>query len=104
MISVYINYPNKQITIHEKSICNFIQRAQKPNQRKIEININNCEGPLNDFFNKRIEFQSIPELNDIWLEIDFADKEFEIHLVEYIRRILVKHYSPFADSIVKIHC
>jgi hypothetical protein len=103
-MNVYINYPNRQITIHSMPTCNCIQRSQKPNQRKLEIYVNNCEMPLNDFFGNRIKFESNSDFNDLWLVIDFADRDFEICLVQYLRRLIISHYPSFAGSEIKFHC
>jgi len=43
----------------------------KQGQRICRINITNIRHELQKFKDKQYRFQSTPDLNDMWLEIDF---------------------------------
>ena len=79
-------------------------KQNKANQRIIRINVNNASTELNNFINKIYTFGSTPNDNDMWLEIDFGDLLFEMSLLEYIRKIIAKHYTPFNSINIQLHC
>lgn len=50
------------------------------------------------------QFSSRAGLNDMWLEIDFNDSEFEMAVIRYIHHLLGRYYKPFQASQIEIHC
>jgi hypothetical protein len=36
--------------------------------------------------------------NDLWLELDFDDHEFELQIGHYLQRILGQRYRPLRDA------
>jgi hypothetical protein len=104
MIKVLINYPNPHIAIHANFNCGYIQCQNKSNQRYIIINPETISIELQNFLNKFYDFGATPENNDMWLEIDFQDRDFELSMVNFIHRIISKNYSPFSKITPKIHC
>ena len=56
------------------------------------------------FQDKQYEFASKAGWNDLWLEIDLQDEEFEDAVAHYVQRLLGAHYKPFADAPVTVHC
>jgi hypothetical protein len=104
MIKAYVNYPNPHITVHQDLSCEEIQKMNKPDQRYVRINIATISVELEMFDNKEYIFAAHPGANDMWLEIDFSDSEFENAVLEYIRRSIGRHYSPFSRVVVESHC
>ena len=104
MLSVYLNYPMSRVSIHRDPGCEFIRIRRKPNQRIRRIDMANSSEEVRKFRDKQRSFQSTPEFNDMWLEIDFGDQEFEEAIARYVHRLLSRYHKPFADSSVSIHC
>jgi hypothetical protein len=104
MLSVYLNYPMSRVSIHRDPDCGFIRVNRKPNQRIRRIDMANISEELRKFRDRQYPFQSTPEFNDMWLEIDFGDQEFEVAVARYVHRLLSEYHKPFADSSVSIHC
>ncbi len=103
-LKIYINYPNPHITCHGSLDCVDIQKMDKPGQRHIEINRRTLSRELEKFAQKEYRFAAQAEFNDLWCTVDFADANFEIAVVEYIRRLLLEHYFPFSRAAIKTHC
>lgn len=40
----------------------------------------------------------------MWLQLDFGDSEFERALVEHIRKLLARRYTPLSRVKVSTHC
>lgn len=104
MVKAYINYPNPHITLHWDSMCSTIGQHRKEGQRNIYLDINTLSPELKRFADKYYRFGSEPLTNDMWLEVDFSDHSFECAVVEYIRKLLAGHYSPFGRTILEEHC
>jgi hypothetical protein len=84
--------------------CGNIQAHNKTNQRYLHINLNTISDELQNFNERKYLFASYQERNDMWIEIDFQDQAFEMAVLEYICRILGKHYHPLANLVPQIHC
>jgi hypothetical protein len=104
MLKVYINYPNCHLTVHGDPDCGYIQAMGKPNQRICRINATSISAELLKFKEGKYQFQSSSALNDMWLEIEFGNKEFELAVTYYIHNLLGRQYRPFVDAQVKEHC
>jgi hypothetical protein len=44
------------------------------------------------------------KVNDMWLEIDIGNLDFERAIVDYVQIVLAQHYFPFANIKVDQHC
>lgn len=104
MLTAYINYPNPHVTIHAALNCGNIQQQHKQDQRVIRLNTATVSTALARFEAKEYRFGADKTTNDMWLYVDFADIEFERAVVEHIRRILTRHYSPFRRVQIDEHC
>ncbi len=104
MIKAYINYPNTHISLHWDVTCSTIEQHQKEGQRTIPLDIDSLSQELKRFAEKYYRFGSDPRNNDMYLEVDFGDPSFERAVVEYIRKLLSKHYSPFSRVVLEDHC
>lgn len=104
MLKAYINYPNPHVTIHVDSKCASVQQQHKKDQRVVRIDVLNLSGELTKFRAKEYVFGAQAERNDMWLHVDFGDDGFERAVVEYIRKLLGSHYTPFVRSKVEVHC
>jgi hypothetical protein len=104
MINVYLNYPNSIATIHQTSDCPRIHQHHTQNQRRLKIDLLTIETVLKTIMDGELEFRSEQGLNDVWLEIDFGDLEFEIAVIKFILRQLGKQYAPFDSLTPDFHC
>lgn len=104
MVKVYFNYPTSRVTAHRNPVCSSIQVMKRPSQRICHINVATFSAELKKFIDKRYRFKSEGGLNDMWIEINFSDDDFEIAIARYILRILAQHYEPFYKSKLKFHC
>src|SRR6266478_4425668 len=96
MLRAYVNYPEPHITLHADSACGNIKQQHKQNQRRVLLEIETLSTELRRFADKEYRFGATPETNDLWLELEFANPEFERSVVEYIHTLLGRHYKPFA--------
>lgn len=103
MIAVYINYPNKRFSIHRNSAVNEKQISEKVNQRVLKINISNLSDYLMKFKQSKYKFESSQKFNDMWLEINFGNINFEVAVAEYILFLLGKRYKPFRETEPEYH-
>lgn len=104
MIKVYVNYPNPIFSIHRDPLCAEVCKRGKPSQRHIRINIDSASTELQRFLNKKHTFSSNAGSNDMWLDIEFDDADFEMSALEYVRRLIGKHYAPLGRAKIKTHC
>ena len=103
MITVYFNYPMKKIKVHCNPSCSSIQKNQKKSQRRISISLQNLSVELQKFGQGKYSFASKAENNDMWVEVNCQDEQFERAILSYIHRLLGKRYKPFADIKLTEH-
>jgi hypothetical protein len=104
MLKAYVNYPNPRLTIHTDLSCGDIQKMKKPGQRQVRIDLISASGELQRFQSKGYPFAANPAGNDMWLEVDFGDADFESAVVGYVQRLIGAHYSPLARIVIDRHC
>ena len=104
MLKVYINYPNPHVTVHSDAECSTIQKQHKQNQRFIRLNVTTISSELKLFETKGYQFGAHRKINDMWCEIDFSDKKYELAVIESIRKLLAEHYKPFKRAEIDKHC
>lgn len=104
MMKVYVNYPDPKFSIHRNSLCPEVDKTGKTGQRHIRIDIDSVSTELRRFANKKHTFSSNSESNDMWLEIEFEDAEFEKSVLKYVRRLIGKHYAPLGKAKLTTHC
>lgn len=90
MLKAYINYPNPHVTLHAEG-CSTIRQHHKPEQRIVELNINTISEEFKKFANGDYCFGANPNTNDMWLAVDFKDRDFEEAIVKYIVNLLKKN-------------
>jgi hypothetical protein len=104
MIYMYLNYPNSRVSIHQDTDSEHIRAQMKPDQRVSRINKANISQELQSFVGGHYQFASTAEVNDMWVEIDFQDRDFELAVAAYVHRLLGKRHKPFARASISIHC
>lgn len=106
MLHVYLYYPDPKISTHSNSECNEIQKMGKSDQRTHPINRDTISEQLRMIHahERPYQFSSYSELNDMWLQVDFQDAEFEEAVVHHIHRLISQHYKPFGRVSVIPHC
>jgi hypothetical protein len=103
MQMAYFNYPNPRIMIHSDPACSEVLKQDKPNPRIIILNPATISTELLKFASKEYHFAANTEGNDLWLDLDFQDPEFESALVRHIQTIIRRFYKPFERVIVEVH-
>ena len=103
MMKAYINYKTPHLTAHYNPNCGCIQSHKKTNQRYFIIDVGSISTELRKFRTKAYCFGSYP-YNDMWLEIDFQDRDFELAVLTFITKCLRQHYTPFRRVEPNIHC
>ena len=76
----------------------------KSGQRRVKIDRTNIATEIQNFGSKKYMFAAEPARNDIWLETEFADTEFETAVISYIHRLLGKQYSRMGRAVLQEHC
>jgi hypothetical protein len=104
MLHVYLNYPNFSANMHHRDDCRSVRPADKPDQRIARINRETLSAELMKFADKDYKFAAFPERNDMWLDIDLEDVEFEEAVAAYILRLVSRHYTPFRGIPLRAHC
>ena len=104
MLQVYINYPNPLISIHGNVACANIKKMGKQAQRQITLNIGTLSAELLKFQQKGHRFASDSLSNDMWLNIDFSDQEFEREVLRYVQGLIGNHYQPLRHIKPQTHC
>jgi len=104
VIRVYINYPNPHITIHSKDDCGFINRTYKSEKRIIDITPQTISDEIIKFRNGDYKFGSTSTINDMWLNIDFGDNDFEKAIVSFIQKLIGRYYGPLRNCQIEEHC
>ena len=104
MMKVYVNYPEPKFSIHRNSLCAEVCKMKKAGQRHILIGIDSVSIELSRFANKKYTFNSNAGSNDMWLDIEFDDADFEMSVLEYVHRLIGKHYAPLGKAKLTTHC
>jgi hypothetical protein len=104
MTFLYLNYPNHRATIHRDAACRSIRAAQKDKPRIARVNSLTLPRELRKFKNKEYIFSTKISENDIWLEIDLQDIEIELAVAKRILEFAGRHYSPFRNLAMRVHC
>ena len=103
MTRAYINYPEPHFGLHVSSSCNEFRKMGKPGQRVVQINPGAISTEFERFATKHYRFAAESGLNDMWLELDFDDSEFEVAVVRHIRYLLGIHYRPLREAEIRAH-
>jgi len=53
---------------------------------------------LLEFAENNHSFASHPEVNDMWLQIDCDDDDFELAVCSFVQRKLAERYTPFRKA------
>lgn len=104
MLHVYLNYPNRRVTVHGNPTCGHIHQARKARQRRVQLEPRTIGSQLRRFIDGTRHFAAEARTNDMWLYINFADDPFEEDLARYIHRLLGKKYKRFGDASFQRHC
>lgn len=104
MLKAYVNYPNPKVSVHGNSSCHQVEKMAKPFQRVVRIDSQSISAQLRGFSEGRYAFAAKQSQNDMWIEADFGDPEFEAAVVDYVHRLIGARYRPLARVEVVRHC
>ena len=98
MTSIYIDYPDPHfaarvgVTAAERFRHGDIQR------RVIRITPQTFSEDVRPFLVREVPFGASSGLNDLYLELDFDNVEFEAAIGKYLQAILGERYRPLATA------
>lgn len=104
MLHVYLNYPNKRVSVHGNRRCGHIHQANKVRQHRVLLEPRTIGSQVRRFIDGTHPFGSDAKKNDMWVYIDFDEDPFEEDLARYIHRLLGNQYKPFRDAPFERHC
>ena len=104
MTKAYINYPEPHVTLHADQRCPEIGKMRKPNQRHAHVNITSFSREVQDLTSKSFRFGADSSINDLWISVDFNDRQFEKAVIDYIHQRLVSRYTPLGRVHPQYHC
>jgi len=104
MLKAYLNYPNPKVSTHRDPTCGAIGKMQKGGQRRVRINPTTLSSEIQGFARKEYRFASDATANDMWIELDFGDAEFERAVLAYIHRLVSRHCTRFGEVSIEHHC
>ncbi len=104
MLLGYINYPRPHMTLHANLSCPEIGKMGKVNQRKLKVTSTSLAQTVSLLSGDSFRLGAASSINDLWLELDFGDSQFEEAVARYLFRVLGLRYTPLADSPIKTHC
>jgi hypothetical protein len=101
MTSVYIDYPTREFCVKEgvRSADRF--KHDKPNRRVVHLTHQNFSSEIRKFTGRQVQFSSTAEYNDLYVDLDFNDTEFEKATCLYIKRLLGERYTPIAEAVLR---
>jgi hypothetical protein len=102
MTKTYINYPVPHIRSYSNSDSAQIGKHNKVDQRHIKIDFGTLSTELNRFSNGYYRFAAKSGLNDMWLEIDLNDSQFEGDVLRFIQRQIGQRYTPLSSDRIQI--
>ena len=104
MLNAYVNCPDPKVSTHHNPSCREIQKNAKPGQRLVRIDATSISAELQRVKVKGYTFAANRARNDMWIEVDFEDADFENAVIAYVHGLMGKHYSPLARVAVETHC
>ena len=104
MLFAYLNYPEPDVVCHGDQTCQEIGKHDKTGQRVVRIGGGSISDELLKFATGEYVFASCPANNDMWIQIDFGDMDFEEAVLRYTLNLVSQRYSRFAGKDVRHHC
>jgi len=104
VLSAYLNYPNKRVSVHGNRRCGHIPQVHQSGQRRVQLEPRTIGSQLRRFIESTHSFAAQAKKNDMWVYIDFLGDPFEEQLVQYIHRLLGTRYKRFRDARLERHC
>ena len=103
MLSLMLNSPAKNVTIHLNPGCKLIQAHHVQGQRVLRINKENLQREYFRCANKEYVFAAKAHLNDMWVLIDLGNEEAEIEAAKMFKKEIGVHYKRIREAVLKIH-
>ena len=104
MLFAYLNYPEPDVVRHGDPTCQEIRKHAKAGQRLVRIGVRSISDELLKFATGQYAFGSRPANNDMWIQIDFGDTDFEEAVLQFTLHLVCQRYSRFAGIDVRRHC
>lgn len=103
MLSMMLNSPAKNVTIHLNPGCRMIRARHVAGQRVLMVNADNLQLEYFRCANKDYRFAATPHLNDMWIIIDLGNEKAEIEAAKIFKKELGVHYKRIREAELKFH-
>ena len=77
---------------------------RKAHQREVAVTRESFASALEQLTGSDFRLGANASVNDVWLAVEFADREFEEGVARYIHRLLGRRYSRLQNTPVDRHC
>ena len=104
MIKAYINYNEPSITIHTNPLCDKANVGPEEQIRHIMLSPDFLSKEHDRFKNNKHHFTDEPNMGDMWLIFDFQDTEFEIALLNYLKKLIGRNNNKIKNCKTREHC
>lgn len=104
MIKAYIDCNDASITVHRNSLCEKANVGPDKKVRHVMLNPDFLSKELDRFRSGKHRFADERYMNDMWIILDFQDKEFEIAVVNHLKKVIGLSHSALKDCRIQEHC
>lgn len=101
MLKVCVNIAQSTLSWHGNPACPDLANAPKP-QQLVRVNVRSISEVFQRFRDKN--YLPGAGADEMWLEIDFGDRQFEGAVFAYVHRLLGKRYAGIASAKILKHC
>lgn len=102
MTSVYIDYPEKKFHVQHGRTASSRFKHEKVNRRVMHLDLANLSDQLKVIVDNEMPFAANEQNNDLWLDIDLGDTEFELSVARFIHFHLGKRYRPIREADFRV--
>ena len=103
-MKAYINYSDPSITAHKFTACDDAKAGPDEKIRHVMLNPESISKELDRFINNKHKFSEETYMNDMWINFDFQDTEFEMALLGYIKKLIGRSYKYLKSCEIQVHC
>ena len=103
-MKAYISYGEEKITVHKFADCELAKVGPDEKIRHVMLNQESISRELDRFRNRKHDFSGEPGMGDMWLIFDFQDADFEMALLEYVKKLIGFSNNTIGKSATDVHC
>jgi hypothetical protein len=104
MLRAHLHYSDSRVSLHGDADCARVRQARSGAQRCVFLEPETLGAELERFIHGEYGFRLREAADDMWLDVDFRDAEFERALVDYILRLIGARCAPLRNPPIEQHC